>query len=90
MLIMRLRRKIEFDPKRPRLIVTVPGSGYKFTTQVRSVLSAGPMNWPVPGRNDATAKSTPASAERRQITALCAELAPAGMPGKPCSGKTCM
>ncbi len=47
MLIMRLRRKIEFDPKRPRLIVTVPGSGYKFTTQVRSVWSAGPPGSPL-------------------------------------------
>jgi DNA-binding response OmpR family regulator/class 3 adenylate cyclase/predicted ATPase len=78
MLIMRLRRKIEFDPKRPRLIVTVPGSGYKFTTQVRSVWNAGPMNGSVAERNDAPAESTPASAERRQITALCAELAPVG------------
>jgi DNA-binding response OmpR family regulator/class 3 adenylate cyclase len=76
MLIMRLRRKIEFDPKRPRLIVTVPGSGYKFTTQVRSARSAGAMNGPVRKRNDGQAESTPASAERRQITALCAELAP--------------
>ncbi len=78
MLIMRLRRKIEFDPKRPRLIVTVPGSGYKFTTQVRSVWSAGPRNGPVPERNNAPAESTPPSAERRQITALSAELAPVG------------
>ena len=78
MLIMRLRRKIEFDPKRPRLIVTVPGSGYKFTTQVRSVLSAEPMNGPVPEPNGAPAESTPASAGRRQITALCAELMPVG------------
>jgi TolB-like protein len=29
-LIGRLRRKIEADPKRPRLIVTVPGEGYRF------------------------------------------------------------
>ena len=29
-LIGRLRRKIEPDPKRPRLIVTVPGEGYRF------------------------------------------------------------
>src|ERR1700685_762518 len=29
-LISRLRRKIEPDPKEPRLIVTVPGEGYRF------------------------------------------------------------
>ena len=29
-LIGRLRRKIEFDPKEPRVIVTVPGEGYRF------------------------------------------------------------
>jgi TolB-like protein/Tfp pilus assembly protein PilF len=30
-LVSRLRRKIEEDPKSPSLIVTVPGTGYKFT-----------------------------------------------------------
>ena len=29
-LVVRLRRKIEVDPKQPRLIVTVPGEGYRF------------------------------------------------------------
>jgi adenylate cyclase len=29
-LVVRLRRKIEPDPKTPRLIVTVPGEGYRF------------------------------------------------------------
>ncbi|MBV9288727.1 MAG: winged helix-turn-helix domain-containing protein, partial [Hyphomicrobiales bacterium] len=29
-LVGRLRRKIESDPKQPRLIVTVPGEGYRF------------------------------------------------------------
>jgi TolB-like protein/Tfp pilus assembly protein PilF len=34
-MVGRLRRKIEPDPKAPRLIVTVPGDGYKFTVEVR-------------------------------------------------------
>jgi DNA-binding winged helix-turn-helix (wHTH) protein len=38
-LVARLRRKIEPDSKRPSLIVTVPGSGYKFTAQVSTGLA---------------------------------------------------
>ncbi len=41
MLVVRLRRKIEPDPKRPSLIVTVPGSGYKFTAKVSNGNGAG-------------------------------------------------
>ena len=36
-LISRLRRKIEPDPKTPRLIVTVPGEGYRFTAKPRAL-----------------------------------------------------
>lgn len=38
-LISRLRRKIEPDPKAPRLIVTMPGEGYKFTVRPQAVAS---------------------------------------------------
>ena len=41
-LVGRLRRKIEPDPKVPRLIVTVPGVGYKFA--VRPVAAASPRS----------------------------------------------
>ena len=44
-LVGRLRRKIEADPKEPRLIVTVPGEGYRFdglTPALRGAL-AGAM-----------------------------------------------
>jgi TolB-like protein/DNA-binding response OmpR family regulator len=40
MQIMRLRRKIEPDPERPILIVTVPGSGYKFAAPAREAVPA--------------------------------------------------
>jgi two-component system OmpR family response regulator len=42
-LISRLRRKIEPDPKTPRIIVTVPGEGYKFTAKPRVMVATDPM-----------------------------------------------
>ena len=45
MLVVRLRRKIERDPKNPSLIITVPGQGYKFA--VKPVVSVGPEETPV-------------------------------------------
>lgn len=36
-LISRLRRKIEPDPKVPRIIMTLPGEGYKFTARTESI-----------------------------------------------------
>jgi adenylate cyclase len=38
-LIGKLRRKIEADPKQPRLIVTVPGEGYRFDGLTPSLLA---------------------------------------------------
>jgi DNA-binding winged helix-turn-helix (wHTH) protein len=35
-LVGRLRRKIEPDPRRPSIIVTVPGSGYRFAAAMRT------------------------------------------------------
>lgn len=41
-LMSRLRRKIEPEPKAPRIIVTVPGEGYKFTAKSQAVLPVEP------------------------------------------------
>jgi DNA-binding response OmpR family regulator len=61
-LISRLRRKIEPDPKTPRIIVTVPGEGYKFTAKPRVVVATDPM----------TASPSPAAAipEAKEALAL--------------------
>lgn len=43
MLISRIRRKIESDPRAPRLIVTVPGAGYRFAGGVEIDVSPREM-----------------------------------------------
>jgi len=45
-LISRLRRKIEPDPKAPRLIVTMPGEGYKFTARPQAIATDPAMAAP--------------------------------------------
>jgi len=42
-LMSRLRRKIEPDPKTPRIIVTMPGEGYKFTAKPQAVVAPAPF-----------------------------------------------
>jgi DNA-binding response OmpR family regulator/pimeloyl-ACP methyl ester carboxylesterase len=62
MLVVRLRRKIEPDPKRPRLIVTIPGSGYKLAAKVRGAEQvAGPEDVAAP-----IVLSEPASVQAEQ------------------------
>src|SRR5271168_2643351 len=59
-LISRLRRKIEPDPKEPRLIVTVPGEGYRFdgltktmiADEKRAIAGLAPQNDERPLEND--------------------------------------
>ncbi len=73
MQIVRLRRKIEPDPKHPTLIVTVPSSGYKFAAKVRQAEAL------VPEIETAAAplQAAPTLPERRYVIALAAELLPA-------------
>ena len=61
MLVARLRRKIEPDPKVPRILVTVPGAGYKLIAR--------------PQCADARQSGAgPTEPERRQITALSCKI----------------
>ncbi len=61
MLVARVRRKIEPDPKAPQFLVTVPGVGYKLVVpqqNLDAIKAAARLSEP----------------ERRQITALCCGL----------------
>jgi DNA-binding response OmpR family regulator/class 3 adenylate cyclase/predicted ATPase len=85
-MVWRLRHKIEHNPKQPRLIVTVPGAGYKFATKVRSSRAAAettaeaaaegqpvlPMQTSALRRHDASDCRLPV--ERRHITVLACGL----------------
>jgi TolB-like protein/DNA-binding winged helix-turn-helix (wHTH) protein len=51
-LIWRLRRKIEPDPKQPRLIVTVPGEGYRFDGLTQSLSPRQKPSIAVPASQD--------------------------------------
>jgi DNA-binding response OmpR family regulator/class 3 adenylate cyclase len=61
MLVARLRRKIEPDPKAARFLVTVPGVGYKLMVRPQSADARPP-------------RAEPAEPERRQLTALACNL----------------
>jgi adenylate cyclase len=69
-LVGRLRKKIEADPKEPRLIVTVPSEGYRFDGLTRTLSSeqkpsiAVQASQPDDGRPDRDPGSDPPSAER--------------------------
>jgi DNA-binding response OmpR family regulator/class 3 adenylate cyclase/tetratricopeptide (TPR) repeat protein len=69
-LIMRLRRKIEPDPKRPSLIVTVPGIGYKFAAKVIQAVAAAPVEAPDVVEAIRPPADLPATPERRHLTIL--------------------
>ena len=61
MLVARVRRKIEPDPKVPRFLLAVPGVGYKLMARAQ----------PAEARPSGAGPTEP---ERRQITALCCQL----------------
>ena len=69
-LVGRLRKKIEADPKQPRLIVTVPGEGYRFDGLTQSLSSEQKPSIDVQapqdddGRPDRDPGSDPPLAER--------------------------
>ncbi len=73
MLVARLRRKIEPEARKPQLIITVPGVGYKFVPQVRreSTNTAPSASQDV---SQITGAEEAPRAERRQITVLSCQI----------------
>jgi DNA-binding response OmpR family regulator len=74
-LISRLRRKIEPDPKSPRIILTMPGEGYKFsvTSQAAAPIAQAPATPPpaldaVPKAKEAKSEQTKASPQKALST----------------------
>jgi DNA-binding response OmpR family regulator/class 3 adenylate cyclase len=67
-LIGRLRRKIEPDPKKPSFIVTVQGAGYKFTPKLRE--NCPPSQAAVATSEEKAQRAQPQSIERRQLTVM--------------------
>jgi TolB-like protein/DNA-binding winged helix-turn-helix (wHTH) protein/Flp pilus assembly protein TadD len=53
-LVGRLRKKIEADPKKPRLIVTVPGEGYRFDGLTQPLLSEQKPSISVPASQESS------------------------------------
>jgi len=64
-LVGRLRRKIESEASEPRLIVTVPGVGYRFAARPQPVSAGNPA---APVAEPTPSPAPPASPERRQLT----------------------
>ena len=52
-MVGKLRRKIELDSKQPRLIITVPGEGYRFDGLAKSPLSGQGLTTAVPSSGNA-------------------------------------
>ena len=60
-MVGKLRRKIEPDSKQPRLIITVPGEGYRFDGMAKGLLSGHGLATAVPsqGKDESTREDAP-------------------------------
>jgi DNA-binding response OmpR family regulator/class 3 adenylate cyclase/predicted ATPase len=84
MLVGRLRRKLETDAKRPRLIITVLGVGYRFAVKPQALAETATAldTRPEPAeRTEAEGRTSPEesrSPERRQVTVISCEFVVSG------------
>src|SRR6266849_6477286 len=70
-MVWRLRQKIELNPSTPRIIVTVPGIGYKLAAEVLSASERPKEKTDAPVR--ASPSEAPSAATRRHVTVLACE-----------------
>ena len=82
-MVAKLRRKIEADAKQPRLIITVPGEGYRFDGVAKSPLSGQGLTKAVPSsgndeapREDALSDAPPERRAERDLLEAEAKGAP--------------
>src|SRR5271154_4178698 len=81
-LVGRLRRKIEPDPKEPRLIVTVPGEGYRFDGLTKTPLSNRKLTDLAPQNDGRTLEhdaQSPASSDQPIESKSLADAKPASL-----------
>jgi alpha-ketoglutarate-dependent taurine dioxygenase/class 3 adenylate cyclase/predicted ATPase len=71
MLVARLRRKIEPDPRAPRLILTIPRAGYKLAPRVQRAERA---ELPAAGPPPNDARRPAPRGERRQLSILACQI----------------
>jgi DNA-binding winged helix-turn-helix (wHTH) protein len=87
-LVGRLRKKIEPDPKQPRLIVTVPGEGYRFDGRIQSSGSGQELSvvvqaaQSIDGRPEGDPGSNPLAERAATSTATAGAEAPMLEPGE--------
>ena len=88
-MVGKLRRKIEPDSKQPRLIVTVPGEGYRFDGLARSPLSGQGLAMTVPSsgndealREEWLSDAPPERRAKHDLLEAEAKQAPQGRPIK--------
>ena len=86
-MVGKLRRKIEPDSKQPRLIVTVPGEGYRFDGLAKSPLSGQGLAMTVPSsgndealREDGLSDAPPERRAKHDLLEAVAKQAPQGAP----------
>jgi TolB-like protein/DNA-binding winged helix-turn-helix (wHTH) protein len=82
MQVGRLRRKVEPDPREPRLIVTVPGEGYRFDglTKTRRSDPKLPVTIPVSPNDEQRPRKTVDEAKRPRRSEEIASAAPTNQP----------